>query len=74
MRTYSVVLVPQPEGGFFVECPALPGRYSQGQTREESLLNIRVAIELVLDDLRAMGKPIPTPTQPPTKAQVQVAA
>ena len=43
-RTYAVVLIPQPEGGFFVECPALPGCYSQGEIVQESLDNIREAI------------------------------
>lgn len=27
-RIFDVVLVPQAEGGYFVECPALPGCYS----------------------------------------------
>ena len=58
-RSFPVVLVPQPEGGYFVQCPTLPGCYSQGETVEESLVNIREAIELVLEDLGATGQPIP---------------
>ena len=37
------------EEGFAVHCPALPGCWSQGQTREEALANIREAIELWLE-------------------------
>lgn len=32
------------EEGFAVRCPALKGCHSQGNTREEALENIRVAI------------------------------
>lgn len=70
--TYYVVLVPQPEGGFFVECPALPGCYSQGESVGESLANIKEAIELVLEDLRATGQPIPDPAAP-ILAEVRIA-
>ena len=58
-RTFSVVLVPQPEGGYFVECPALPGCYSQGDSIDEALDNIREAILLALDDLNELGEPVP---------------
>ncbi len=54
-----MVLVPQTEGGYFVQCPALPGCYSQGQSVEESITNIREAIELTLEDMVAEGLPIP---------------
>ena len=45
---YSVVLI-ESEEGFAVGCPALPGCWSQGQTREEALANIREAIALWLE-------------------------
>ena len=41
---YRVVLHPSEEG-FAVSCPGLPGCWSQGQTEEEALSNIRDAIE-----------------------------
>ena len=41
---YKVVLV-ESEEGFAVECPALRGCHSQGETREEALVNIRDAIQ-----------------------------
>lgn len=58
---FKVILEPDPKGGYVVSCPSLPGCYSQGETVEESLVNIKEAIELVLEDLRARGEEIPDP-------------
>jgi predicted RNase H-like HicB family nuclease len=49
----------EPDGGFVASVPALPGCVSQGDTRAESLSNIREAIELYVDDCRANGDPVP---------------
>jgi predicted RNase H-like HicB family nuclease len=46
---YTVVLEPQEEGGFTIQCVEIPGAISQGETREEALANIKEAIELVLE-------------------------
>jgi predicted RNase H-like HicB family nuclease len=40
---YQVVLQ-HSEEGYAVSCPALPGCWSQGQTEEEAIENIRDAI------------------------------
>ncbi len=45
---YSVVLI-KSEEGYAVGCPALPGCWSQGDTREEALANIKAAIREVLE-------------------------
>lgn len=45
-KAYEVVLHPDMEdGGYWVECPALPGCDSQGDTREEALEMIKDAIK-----------------------------
>ena len=36
---YTVVFHQAEEGGYWVEVPALPGCYSQGETLEESMTN-----------------------------------
>ena len=46
---YTVVLEPQEEGGFTVQCVELPGAISQAETKEEALINIKEAIELILE-------------------------
>ena len=45
---YKVLLI-ESEEGFSVSCPALPGCWSQGRTREEALDNVREAIRLWLE-------------------------
>jgi predicted RNase H-like HicB family nuclease len=42
---FAVELIESKEG-FAISCPALPGCWSQGETREEALTNIREAIAL----------------------------
>ncbi|GAA5261994.1 MULTISPECIES: type II toxin-antitoxin system HicB family antitoxin [Methanocalculus] len=46
---YTVVLEPQEDGGFTIQCVEIPGAISQGETRQEALDNIKEAIELVLE-------------------------
>jgi predicted RNase H-like HicB family nuclease len=45
---YPVILIKSDEG-FAVSCPVLPGCWSQGQTEEEAMVNIREAIRLWLE-------------------------
>jgi predicted RNase H-like HicB family nuclease len=45
----KVVLEPSDEGGYTVYAPSLPGCISEGNTREEALINIREAIKLYLE-------------------------
>lgn len=56
---FKVILEPQPEGGYVAYVPALPGCFSQGETKEETLKNIKEAIELYLEVMeeRELGKP-----------------
>lgn len=57
---YTVVLEQEPDGGYVVSVPALPGCISQGDTRSEAFANIREAIELCIEDCRDAGDPVPT--------------
>src|SRR5438105_7546065 len=57
---YTVVLEQDPDGGYVVSVPTLPGCVSQGDTRSEALSNIREAIELYVEDCRDAGDPVPT--------------
>ena len=45
---YPVTLI-KSEEGYAVNCPALPGCWSQGDTREAALANIQDAIRLWLE-------------------------
>ncbi len=56
-KSYNVTLHPDLEdGGFWVECPALPGCASQGDTVEEALAMIKDAIEGHLEVEADKGK------------------
>jgi predicted RNase H-like HicB family nuclease len=57
---YTVVLEQEPDGGYVVSVPALPGCISQGATRSEALANIREAMALYIEDCRDAGDPVPT--------------
>jgi predicted RNase H-like HicB family nuclease len=46
---FRVVLEPCEEGGYTVYVPSLPGCISEGDTVEESMENIKKAIELYLE-------------------------
>jgi predicted RNase H-like HicB family nuclease len=59
MRKYTVVVHAAEEGGYWVEVPALPGCYSQGETVEEAVEKVREAIEAHLEALRQEGQGIP---------------
>jgi predicted RNase H-like HicB family nuclease len=45
----KVVLEPSDEGGYTIYVPSLPGCISEGNTKEEALINIREAIKLYLE-------------------------
>lgn len=48
---YKVVIEPQAEGGYTAFVPKLPGCVSEGETYQETLDNIREALELYLEVL-----------------------
>ncbi|VVB85313.1 HicB_like antitoxin of bacterial toxin-antitoxin system [uncultured archaeon] len=49
---FKVVLEKDEEvGGYVVSCPSLPGCFSQGDTIEEALENIKEAIQACLESL-----------------------
>lgn len=47
---YPVIVREDETGGYWVNCPVLEGCYSQGETIDKALQNIREAIELCLLD------------------------
>ena len=63
-RTFSVVLEPEPEGGFMVRVPSLPEIVTYGKDEQEALAMAEDAIRLVLEDCIARGEPIPESSSP----------
>ncbi len=53
------IIIENDSDGYFVSCPALQGCYSQGETYEEALENIKDAIRLHIKDRLEDGEEIP---------------
>lgn len=53
------IVVEDDSDGYFVSCPSLQGCYSQGDTYEEAVENIKDAIRLHIEDRLAGGEEIP---------------
>jgi predicted RNase H-like HicB family nuclease len=56
------IVIEADSDGYFVSCPGLQGCYSQGDTFEEAVENIKDAIRLHIEDRLADGEEIPEPT------------
>ncbi len=53
------VVVERDREGYFAFCPALQGCYTQGETYEETLENIKDAIHLHIEDRVENGEAVP---------------
>jgi predicted RNase H-like HicB family nuclease len=56
---YTAIFEVQPDGGYHVMCPALPGCHSEGDTLDQADRNIRGAIAAYLESLQAHGEDLP---------------
>ena len=56
---FTIIMEPCEEGGYYAECPSLPGCHVQGDTYEETLSEMRSALSAFLDDYRNEGEAIP---------------
>ncbi len=54
------IVIEKDEDGYFVSCPSLQGCYTQGNTYEEAVANIRDAVLLHIEDRLANGESVPT--------------
>ncbi|MCD6494396.1 MAG: type II toxin-antitoxin system HicB family antitoxin [Archaeoglobaceae archaeon] len=55
-----MLLRKEPEGGYTVIVPSLPGCITYGETIEEAIEMAKEAIELYIESLREHGEEIPT--------------
>ena len=53
------VVIEADKDGYFVSCPALQGCYSQGETYEQAMENIKDAVRLYIQDRLGTGEEIP---------------
>ena len=57
---YRILLRKEPEGGYTVIVPTLPGCVTFGSTIDEAIAMAKEAIELYIEDLLEKGEDIPT--------------
>ena len=60
LRTFTVTIEEGEDGYYVAKCVEIPEAISQGKTKEETVKNIKEAIEAVLEwrQKRAKGKPL----------------
>jgi predicted RNase H-like HicB family nuclease len=69
---FTVILLPEVEGGHSVICPAIPGCVSQGDSLKEALANIREAILLCLEVRKDEGLPLLVETPEVVAEEIRV--
>ena len=57
--SYRILLRKEPEGGYTVIVPSLPGCVTYGDTVEEAIEKAREAIELYMESVKAHEEEIP---------------
>ena len=63
--SYRILLRQEPEGGYTVIVPSLPGCVTYGDTVEEAIEMAKEAIELYIESLKEHGEEIPTEEKNP---------
>jgi antitoxin HicB len=64
MRSYTFVFQPEPEGGYTVTCPALPGLVTYGESLGEARRMALDAMGGLIEIMREQGEPIPPSDAP----------
>jgi len=60
---FTIIIERQPEGGYLVSVPALPGCYTEGRTLEEAYQMAADAIKAYCASLIKHGEPIPVESE-----------
>jgi predicted RNase H-like HicB family nuclease len=56
---FTIVVEQDDDGVYIASCPTLQGCYSQGETYQEAVENLKDAIQLHIEARQALGEPIP---------------
>ena len=64
MRTYTFVFNPEPEGGYTVTCPALPGLVTYGESMDEARSMAHDAMEGLIQIMLEKGETVPESETP----------
>jgi antitoxin HicB len=63
-RTYTFIFDPEPEGGFTVTCPALPGLVTYGETIEQARAMAQDAMDGLIEVMLECGGTVPESDAP----------
>ena len=63
-RTYTFAFDPEPEGGYTVTCPALPGLVTYGDTLEEAKTMAQNAMDGLIEVMLERGESVPESDAP----------
>ncbi len=69
---FTVVIEPCEEGGYYAECPALPGCHVEAESLDGILSEMRLVASAYLNDLQEAGEPIPDDEVTVTSLRVAV--
>jgi len=63
---YKLPLVfdPQPEGGWTITCPILPGLITEADTLDEVSANVTDAVEALIEGYEELNQPLPEALRP----------
>ena len=62
MDAYKIVLYRQDDGSWVVDIPAIAGCYALMPTREEALTELRRVFDMIVEEYRERGLPLPEDT------------
>lgn len=57
---YKTILYRQEDGSWVAEIPAIAGCYALMETREEALAELSRVFEMIAEEYREQGRPLPT--------------
>ncbi len=56
---FTIIIEPCEEGGYFAMCPALPGCHVEGESYEETIDEMRKAVNAFITDYPEDNEPLP---------------
>ncbi len=56
---FTIIIEPCEEGGYFAMCPAFPGCHVEGENYEETISEMRKAIDAFIADYLEENEPLP---------------
>lgn len=62
LEDYKTILYRQADGSWVAEVPAIPGCYALMATREEALAELTKVFEMIAEEYREKGLPLPADT------------